>query len=109
MIVARDQENLTHNYQLAAAAKPLNQKVKQFVPKTPGNKAFGGSFNVPINDENDAAIFGGGKTGVKTIAKGNQNILSENKKSLADKNAFITPIGIQIVLIGSLGFRLIYA
>ena len=99
MIVARDQENLAHNYHVAAASKPLNQKAKQFVPKTPGNKVSGTSFNIHINDENDAALFGGGKVGVKTIAKGNENILNGNKKSLADKNAFITPLGTQVVLI----------
>ena len=99
MIVARDQENLTHNHQVAAASKPLNQKVKQLVPRTPGNKVSGTPFNIPINGENDAAMFGGGKTGVKTIAKGNENILNGNKKSLADKNAFVTPMGIQVVLI----------
>lgn len=35
----RDQENLIHAHQTAAAAKPLNQSVRALAPRTPGNHA----------------------------------------------------------------------
>lgn len=92
MLAARDQENLVHGHQAAAAAKPLNQGTKQFAPKTPGNKVPKTPFKVPLNDEN--SIFGGGKTGLKVNGKGNENRVTGAKKGgVGDKNAFITPLG----------------
>ncbi len=95
MLAARDQENLAHGHHTAAAAKPLNQGSKQLAPKTPGNKAPKTPFKIPLNDENAPLGFGGGKTGLKTNARGNENFILGSKKGGAiDKNAFITPLGI---------------
>ena len=94
MLAARDQENLVHGHQAAAAAKPLNQGAKQLAPKTPGNKVPKTPFKIPLNDENGPAGFGGGKTGLKTGARGNENFMTIGKKGgLADKNTFVTPLG----------------
>ena len=94
MLAARDQENLVHGHQAAAAAKPLNQGVKQLAPKTPGNKVPKTPFKVPLNDENGPAGFGGGKTVLKMGARGNENLMTVGKKGgLGDKNAFVTPLG----------------
>ncbi|KAL6716206.1 hypothetical protein ACLMJK_005772 [Lecanora helva] len=91
MLAARDQENLVHGHQAAAAAKPLNQGTKQFAPKTPGNKVPKTPFKVPLNDENGG--LGGGKTALRTNGKGNENfVLGTKKGGLGDKNAFVTPI-----------------
>ena len=94
MLAARDQENLVHGHQAAAASKPLNQGTRQLAPKTPGNKAPKTPFKVPLNDENGGGIFGGGKTSMRMNGKGIENFMTEAKKGgLADKNAFVTPIG----------------
>ncbi|KAI9717519.1 MAG: hypothetical protein M1812_004660 [Candelaria pacifica] len=94
MLAARDQENLVHGHHTAAAAKPLNQGSKQLAPKTPGNKVPKTPFKVPLNDENAPIGFGGGKTGLKTNIKGNENFIFGSKKGGAvDKNAFVTPLG----------------
>lgn len=91
MFAARDQENLVHARQTTAAAKPLNQGVKHLQPKTPGNKAPKTPFKIPLNDENDPLRVGG-KTGLKTTGKGNENVLQSNKKEGGgNKNVFITP------------------
>ena len=92
MLAARDQENLAHGHQAAAAAKPLNQGTRQLLPKTPG-KAPKTPFKLPLNDENHAGGNGGGKGGLKTHGKGNENIMLGGKGGLGDKNAFITPMG----------------
>ncbi|KAI4124613.1 MAG: hypothetical protein LQ347_005673 [Umbilicaria vellea] len=93
MLAARDQENLVHGHQAAAAAKPLNQGGKQLAPKTPGNKVPKTPFKIPLNDENGPAGFGGGKTVLKNGAKGNENFMTVRKKGgLGDKNAFVTPL-----------------
>lgn len=92
MLAARDQENLAHGHHAAAAAKPLNQGIKQLAPKTPGNKVPKTPFKIPLNDENGG--FGGGKAGLKTNGKGNENMVVGGKKGgLGDKNAFVTPMG----------------
>ena len=93
MLAARDQENLIHGHQTAAASKPLNQGARQLAPNTPG-KAPKTPFKVPLNDENHAGGLGGGKGGLKTHGKGNENmILGAKKGGLGDKNAFVTPMG----------------
>ena len=90
MLAARDQENLVHGHQAAAASKPLNQGTRQLLPKTPG-KVPKTPFKIPLNDEN-AGGLGDGKTGGKTFGKGNENIMTAAKKGgLTDK--FVTPMG----------------
>ena len=83
MLALRDQENLVHGHQAAAASKPLNQGARQLGPKTPGNKVpKTPAFKLPLNDENGDGIFGGGgggKTGLKINGNG--------------KNTFATPMG----------------
>lgn len=82
MLAVRDQENLVNTHQTAAAAKPLNQGVKQLPPKTPGKTPF----RVPLNDENNPLAFG------KRTVKGNGNRLDNGKPGT---NAFVTPMGTQ--------------
>ncbi|EAW11834.1 uncharacterized protein ACLA_005900 [Aspergillus clavatus NRRL 1] len=83
MLALRDQENLVHTHQTVAAAKSLNQGVKQLQPRTPGTRAPKTPFKVPLNDENDPLTFG-----KKTIkAAGKQR---ENTKPA--KDAFVTPL-----------------
>ncbi len=91
MLAARDQENLVHGHQAAAAAKPLNQGVKQLAPKTPGNKTAKTPIRVPLNDENGTIAIGGGK---RTVGKGNENSIFGGKKGgMLDNKAFMTPMG----------------
>jgi hypothetical protein len=78
MLAARDQENLVHGHQAAAASKPLNQNVRTLQPKTPGNKYPKTPLKIPLNDENAPTIFGG-KSG-------------KGKGATFDKNAFVTPV-----------------
>ena len=95
MLAARDQENLIHGHQTAAASKPLNQGVRQLAPKTPG-KAPKTPFKIPLNDENNAGGLGVGKGGLKTQSKGNENIIpGAMKGGMGDKSAFVTPMGIR--------------
>ena len=94
MLAARDQENLVHGHQQIAASKSLNQSTRQLAPKTPGNKIPKTPFKVPLNDENRPGAFGGGKTGLKSNAKDNENGTVLGKKgALGDKDAFKTPMG----------------
>ncbi|KAL9616470.1 MAG: hypothetical protein Q9160_008665 [Pyrenula sp. 1 TL-2023] len=95
MLAARDQENLVNTHQTAAARKPLNQGNGQLHAKTPGAKAPKTPFRVPLNDENNASIFNGGKTGgLKGVGKGNENVLQTGKgDGKLDRNAFVTPLG----------------
>ena len=80
MLAARDQENLVHGHQAAAASKPLNQGNRQLAPKTPGNKVpKTPAFKLPLNDENVNGGIGGGKAPLKANGTG--------------KNAFVTPMG----------------
>ncbi len=91
MLAARDQENLVHGHQAAAASKPLNQGAKQVAPKTPGNKVSKTPFKLRLNDEN---VGLGGRTGLKVNGRGNENLITGAKKGgLGDKNAFVTPMG----------------
>lgn len=91
MLAARDQENLAHGHQAAAAAKPLNQGVKQLAPKTPGNKTAKTPLKLPLNDENGATAFGGGK---KTVGKANENsIFGAKKGGMMENKGFVTPMG----------------
>jgi hypothetical protein len=76
MLAARDQENLVHGHQQAAASKPLNQSTRSLQPKTPGNKYPKTPLKIPINDENLPTGFGG------------------KKNVMFDKNAFVTPMGL---------------
>jgi hypothetical protein len=75
MLATRDQENLVHAHQSAAAGKPLNQGVRGLQPKTPGN-SLKTPFRPAKNDENRNQTLKGAKTGV-------------------DKNAFVTPAGLR--------------
>ena len=94
MLAARDQENLVHGHQQAAASKPLNQGTRQLAPKTPGNKAPKTPFKLPLNDENRPGIFGAGKSGFKNNGKGDENAVTVARKGgLGDKDAFKTPMG----------------
>lgn len=95
MLAARDQENLAHGHQQAAASKPLNQGTRQLAPKTPGNKAPKDPFRVPLNDENGLGLFGAGKSILRTNGKGNENLVTGAKKGLGEnKDAFKTPMGV---------------
>lgn len=80
-----NQENVIHEQQTAAAAKPLNAGVKGLAPKTPGAKAPKTPFGGKRNDEN--ANFGGGKTG------GKGGLFGDGKGGKVDKSAFVTPAG----------------
>ena len=81
MFAVRDQENLVHGQQAAAASKPLNQGVRQLQPKTPGNKVPKTPFKIPLNDENANNGFGAGKGTLKMKGAGS--------------NAFVTPMGMK--------------
>jgi hypothetical protein len=91
MLTAKvDQENLVHGQQTAAASKPLNQGLRGFSAKTPGNKAPKTPFKVPLNDEN--APFQAGKSVLRTNnGKGQDRTFFTVGKR--DTSAFITPAG----------------
>ncbi|KAJ5082118.1 hypothetical protein N7532_011161 [Penicillium argentinense] len=78
MLAIRDQENLVNTHQTTAAAKPLNQGLKQLAPKTPGRQ-------VPLRDENNPIVFGG-----KNTVKGNGNRPDNGKPG---KLPPVTPMG----------------
>ncbi|EXJ96478.1 hypothetical protein A1O1_01604 [Capronia coronata CBS 617.96] len=78
MLAARDQENLVHACQTAAAGKPLNQGLRALHPKTPGGLKT--PFRVAPNDENRPLDL----KGQKTVGKG--------AASRPDKNSFVTPL-----------------
>ncbi|KAK4983329.1 hypothetical protein LTR66_008869 [Elasticomyces elasticus] len=87
-----DQENLVHNHQTTAAAKPMNQGTRGLGQKTPANKPPKTPFKIPLNDENAANHFG--KSLLKTNGKGNENLFAATKKQDGkEKSAFITPAG----------------
>ncbi|KAI9781947.1 MAG: hypothetical protein M1839_005540 [Geoglossum umbratile] len=90
MLAVRDQENLVHSRQTAAASKPLNQGTKHVAPKTPGARAPKTPFKVPLNDENMAGR-GGGKSVMRTVNRVNENLMAGGMAG--DKTAFITPLG----------------
>ena len=90
MLAARDQENLVHGHQAAAASKPLNQGTRQLPPRTPG-RVPKTPFKVPLNDENAGGLVDEKPEG-KGHGKGNENIMTgARKKGLTDK--FVTPMG----------------
>jgi hypothetical protein len=94
MFVSRDQENLAHVHHTAAAAKPLNQSVRALQPKTPSNRAPKTPLRVALNDENKPLGLNGQKTGLKSVANGNENIIQTTRKDgKLDKKTFVTPIG----------------
>lgn len=100
LLAANDQENLVYGLQTAAMGKQLNNGVKGFGSKTPGNKAPKTPFKIPLNDEN--APFKAGKSVLGTTKKGNQDLLTGGKKGGdLDKNAFVTPAGMNSVLAGN--------
>ena len=76
----RDQENLIHSHQTAAASKPQNQSVHGLAPKTPSAKvplkaSAVGKVTGRRNNEDENVSFRGGKAGN------------------GEKNAFVTPSG----------------
>lgn len=94
MLAIRDQENLVHGHQQVAASKPLNQTTRGILPKTPGNKYPKTPLKINLNDENDPAGFGGGKSVLGTKGKNLENLVTGGKNiATFDKNAFITPMG----------------
>lgn len=96
MLAARDQENLVHGHQTAAASKPLNHGTRQLAPKTPGNNPKT-PFKIPLNDENGRGL-GGGKTSLKTRTNANENmVIGAKKGGMRDKNAFVTPMGMGLL------------
>jgi hypothetical protein len=95
MFAARDQENLVHGHQQAAASKPLNQGARNALPKTPGNKFPKTPLKIPLHDENAPLGFGGGKSVLGTKGKGYENLMTGGKNGTgADRNAFVTPMGL---------------
>lgn len=97
MLAALDKENLVHGHQTAAASKPLNQTVKHLPPKTPGNKVLKTPFKIPLNDENGPPRFG--KLGQEANSRGNENpTTGEGKGGFLQKNTFITPLGIYLIV-----------
>lgn len=84
MLAHRDQENLVHSHQTAAASKPLNQGLRQLQPKTPGARIPKTPFKVPLKDENDPLTFG------KKTIRGNTK---QNENTKPAKDAFLTPLG----------------
>lgn len=73
-----------HAHQTAAAAKPLNQGVKQLQPKTPGTRAPKTPFKAAFHDENNPLAFG------KKTVKMNGGQYDTTKPG---RNAFVTPFG----------------
>lgn len=85
MLARRDQENLVHSHQMTAAAKPLNQGVRQLQQKTPGHRVPKTPFKIPLHDENEPLAFG------KNTVKGNDGVLGKALKS--GKETMVTPLG----------------
>ena len=92
MLAARDQENLIHARQTAAAAKPVNQGIRALQPKTPGNNAPKTPFEVPLNDENHPLTLGGKKTD-KVHGNQKENLMRQGKDGIGENHTFITPLG----------------
>lgn len=90
MLAAQDQENLVHGQQAAAAAKPLNQGIRQLPPKTPRNTTAKTPLKVPLNDENGPSAFGAAK---RTGGNGDEHWSTIVKRGLRDQSAFVTPKG----------------
>ncbi|EXJ78965.1 hypothetical protein A1O3_08465 [Capronia epimyces CBS 606.96] len=77
MLAARDQENLVHARQTAAAGKPLNQGVRALQSKTPGGLKT--PFRAAPHDENRPLDLKGQKTAAQDVP------------GKLDKNSFVTP------------------
>ncbi|RMZ86814.1 hypothetical protein DV736_g5961, partial [Chaetothyriales sp. CBS 134916] len=77
MLAARDQENIVHAQQSAAAAKSLNQGIRALHPKTPSNLKT--PFRSGLNDENRYIEVKGQKTA------------RHDGSSKLDKDLFVTP------------------
>lgn len=86
MLAARDQENLVHGHQTAAANKPLNRGL---TPKTPGQKFPKTPLKLALNDEN-AGVVAGKATLRKRTRNQNENAPPAVGKG-GEKNAFVTP------------------
>lgn len=79
MLAARDQENLVHARQTAAAGKPLNQSIRALHPKTPGGTKT--PFPPAQYDEN------------RPLDPKGLNTTGKDGPGKLDKNLFITPLG----------------
>ncbi|KAI5308376.1 hypothetical protein KEM55_005884, partial [Ascosphaera atra] len=75
MFIARDQENIIHAHQQAAASKPLNHGLKQLAPKTPGQNPKT-PFRMPLRDENSAFTFGKGTVKGNKTDKGKADLVT---------------------------------
>lgn len=94
MLAARDQENLFYSHQLNAAGKPLNHAHRGLQSKTAGERAPKTPFKKPSSDENNLTGFGAQKTGLGTIAKGDENYVQGKKQNgIIDNKGFVTPMG----------------
>ena len=88
----REQENLVHTHQTAAAAKQINQSSRPLGPKTPISRNPKTPVRVPVNNEN--ALFRTAKVGLKNAGKGNENTvvrgvgkgITENKQPYTPKS-----------------------
>ncbi len=94
MLAARDQENLVYSHQTNAANKPLNQGIGGLQSKIPRQRAPKTPFKTTLNDENNLAIFGNPKTGLKGLNKADDNgAQNKQKDGKLQGNAFVTPLG----------------
>ncbi|KAI9850580.1 MAG: hypothetical protein M1838_005430 [Thelocarpon superellum] len=94
MLALRDQENLLHGHQTAAAAKPPSQPTKNGPTNPPSRKAPKTPFKLPLNDENAPAALGG-----RSVGKANgATVLGTKKGGMGDRGAFVTPMGPRIRL-----------
>jgi hypothetical protein len=78
ILVSRDQENIIHAHQTAAAGKPLNQNIRALHPKTVGTLKT--PFRLAKNDENLPVTIKGQKT------------VGKDGLSKLDKTSFATPL-----------------
>ncbi|KAF1815976.1 hypothetical protein P152DRAFT_471336 [Eremomyces bilateralis CBS 781.70] len=94
MYATRDQENVFHNRQTAAAAKTRAQTSTSHPIKTPGPRAPKTPFKSKLNDENAAG--NGAETGLKTGRKGLAPQALDGKRKTATKpGIFQTPTDIR--------------
>jgi hypothetical protein len=93
MLASRDQENLVHARQTAAAAKPMYQGIRALQQKTPGNNAPKTPFKVLPNDQNHPLTHGGSKA-VKVQGNQKENFMRQGKDGISYNHTFITPLGV---------------
>ena len=94
MLAARDQENLAYSYQTNAANKPLNQSFRALQSKTPGRTTAKTPFKKLLNDENHPGRFEGPKTGLKSLAKGDDHGVQDKRRDgKFNSYALVTPVG----------------